>query len=416
LQQTSYGQDPTRWGVGYSFDSEVEPGWEETWVDDLRSELARHGFDPIPIGSEKDQRLGPGCLAWRIEASGRRNASGEADTLVQVWRRGTRETLIHRPSAPGEIQEGVARELREILGIATPTSATRTMDPESLEANREGLALYMAGDLGAAEKRLARAVERNLANPKLRNNLALVLFDRALQLRLRAESGEGISGETRREIDELLDQALRHLDRAIAEDAGNASYHYDRGRILQFLGHLEQAEVAFEEALEHWPTFPEAANDLAALLLDEGQPDRARRASDLLETALAHVDPGDFPTRAAILKNLSRAHRALGNLDAAWQALDTADCLTLRETFGNSLEPEILALSAGLQSELLGPASAAVAWRRYGAVLAWDTDVGRRRQFFDWRMSHLHHPGQLSDADRWVGRCLKGHFETRGFP
>ena len=416
LEKAPYGRDPTRWGVGYSFDSEVEPGWEDTWVDDLRSELARHGFDPIPIGSEQDLSLEPGCLAWRIEAVGRRNNSGETNTLVRVGRRGAHEALIHRPSAPGEIQEGVAKELRQILGIATiPLSAVST-DPESLEANRQGLTLYLAGDLGAAEERLARAVERDHDNPKLRNNLALVLFDLALQRRLRTESCSGDPSKARRQIEELLDRALRHLDRAIAEDAGNASYHYDRGRILQFLERPAQAEEAFEEALRSWPTFPEAANDLAALLLDGGKPSLARRASTLLETALAFVAPEDRRTRAAILKNLGRAHWALGNLDAAWQTLDAADCMVRRETSDDPLDSEILTLSAALQADLLGPASAAVTWRRYGSILARDTNVERRRHFFDWRMSHLHRPGQLSDMDLWVGRCLEGHFESLGLP
>ena len=415
-QTTPYGRDPTRWGVGYSFRSEVEPGWGRPWVDDLRSALTRNGFVPIPLGSEQDQRLQPGCMAWRIEAVGRHHASGAADTLVQVWRRGSPQPPIQMPSAPGEVQERVARELRELLGIPNIHLATATMDPESREANRQGLALYMAGNLGAAEERLARAVEHDLANPRLRNNLALVQFDLALQLRLRPENGENLPGKTRRKIDELFGQALRNLDRAIAEDAGNASYHYDRGRILLFLGIPEQARKAFEEALERWPTFPEASNDLAVVLLDEGKPDQAHKVFNLLETALAYAEPEDLRIRAAILKNFARAHWARGDLDEAWRALDTADCMVRRETLDDPLGAEILTLSASLQAELLGPASAAVAWRRYGAILASDTNVERRRHFFNWRTSHLRRPGQLSSSNPWEGRCLEGHFEVLGFP
>ncbi len=139
----------------------------------------------------------------------------------------------------------------------------------------------------------------------------------------------------------------------------------------------------FTAALAAWPTFPEAANDLALLDLEARRPgDAAKRLTEALRWS---AEPS---TKAALLKNLGRARQDLGELSDAAAALEEA--LALAPAGNLELRATALSRLAAIHAELLGPATACVTWKRYAAALGGrpDPDAGRR-----------------ADHSRWVETC-----------
>ncbi|MCG8462698.1 MAG: hypothetical protein MI919_40955, partial [Holophagales bacterium] len=380
-------------------------GWSPRWLEDLRSKL--RGKSLVPPDSDLGQQPRK-CYAWSVEGRAIRTADLAPATRFRIWRRGQEADSIQVPGAPAEWQHSWLRRLEQVLNGELPT-AMQKVSSRSDEANRKAVNAYGRGDLGRAADILRGAVAEAPGQVLLRNNLAQVLFDMALQERRRA----GLRAREEAEI-KLLHEALSHLDRALDLEPENPVFSFHRGRVRQRLVVLSGddpsgAEADFRAALEASPGFPEPANDLAALLLDRDTEPGVREASALLEHALLLADPAQDSTRATILKNLGRAYRAAGRLDDAGRAFEEAECLAPLPR--RDLRAEILGRSAQLHLELLGPASADVTWWRYSRLFLADEDKDRRRAFYQWRARHL----DLSSRgyfELWSLRCDRGNFAS----
>jgi tetratricopeptide (TPR) repeat protein len=125
-----------------------------------------------------------------------------------------------------------------------------------------------------------------------------------------------------------LDAAAETSRRATEIDASNAIAWFNRGVVEAARGNTVEAERAYRSALAADPVQPDAAANLAGLLVKSG---RAREAAPPLEKALAA-----WPRHAVGWTNLVVAYAASG--DRA-RALDT---VRRASGFGVTLDPELV--------------------------------------------------------------------------
>ena len=398
--------DPTHGVVALDFraqDSTVE--WPEVWKEDLLETLRRSGLTPV-TDNRLQEETSPTCFAWRIKAESSLDEDGRPSSYIKVFRRSELRDAWYEPLAPGEIDGQATAWLISALGLG---SYHESLSRPTREANSRAMHLYGSGDLRAAADLLQESVQRDRDAPAARNNLAQVLLDLAREKRrdtVSAYTDQSLSNEEK--ALELTLRASQHLDQALYLDPRNATYHYNQGRVLADLGRLVEAEKAFRTALWLAPELAHAANDLAVLLMEDGRPAQLEEAIGLLERAEIWVPIEDIDTRVAILSHLGEAYRLSSRLSRAWQFLDAAECLAPIESFQR--RAEILFRAAQVHEALMGPATAAVTWRRYGAVLGHDADPANRREFFAWmsRYSDQIETGELHQGP-WVDRCRKSN-------
>ena len=339
-------------------------------------------------------------------------------TRLRVWRRSRELRPFWEGGAPATQGPRAREHLKALLAGGQQPAAE--ISAASRRRNRRALALYAGGDLEAAGRLLQRAVEKDADEPLLRNNLAQVLVDRARRLRHRPAE------RPRRSADEPtlhLLEALAHLDVAVDLAPADPVPRYHRGRVERLLAdqgdlvRLPAAERDFRAALDRRPTFAEAANDLAVLLIDRGRGSDLAEALRLLERAAAFVPAHDRSSRAAILKNLGRARKAAGDPGAALAAFEIAECLAPVGRF--ELRAEISGRSARLLAAHWGPASGSVAWRRYAAHDRVAEDPSLRAAFERFKAgwpSVWQPPADAPPLAAWQRRCEHGHLAAAAVP
>lgn len=139
-----------------------------------------------------------------------------------------------------------------------------------------------------------------------------------------------------------LDQAARHIRRAIGLDGTKAIYHNNLGVVLRSQGRMADAEGAYRQALALRPEYADALSNLGALLQAQDQPAEAlpffRHA---LQVQPAHVDA---------LYNLGNVYHALGRTTDAIVCYQQAQTLRPRRAdIANNLGNTLLA--AGREAE-----------------------------------------------------------------
>ncbi|WP_207477506.1 tetratricopeptide repeat protein [Arenibaculum pallidiluteum] len=202
------------------------------------------------------------------------------------------------------------------------------------EAIQLAIGLLKAGQLDDAERVLAQIVAQ-------RPDVAEAYHIQGLVRRQRGDN-EG---------------ALRHLDAAIAADAGVAVSHNNRAEILRLLGRTADAAQGYRKALALKPDFLEALNNLGAALKDLGQFDEALACyRELLRRqpgyALGHMHLGTVLQRLgqvddafacyeraiALDSGLAAAHMHRGTVLEARGRLDEALAAYRRST---ELRPDV---------------------------------------------------------------------------
>lgn len=114
---------------------------------------------------------------------------------------------------------------------------------------------------------------------------------------------------------ERFADAIPLLEKAIAANAKNAQAHYYLGVSLEGTGKKAEAEAHYKEALAADPALVEAAQNLAAIQLDE--PPRPKEAIAVLEAALKKS-----PGHPKLLHNLGYARSLDGDVDGAVKAYE----------------------------------------------------------------------------------------------
>lgn len=117
-------------------------------------------------------------------------------------------------------------------------------------------------------------------------------------------------------------QALAALDQLLVRQPEHGKWHFYRGQQLEFLGDLQQAEHAYAGCLARIPDYGYAAYALVRLRRQD--PDLSHL--ELIDAGLRRTPP-DSAARADF--EFARYHVLddLGQTDAAWQALETANRL-----------------------------------------------------------------------------------------
>lgn len=112
------------------------------------------------------------------------------------------------------------------------------------------------------------------------------------------------------------DEALGHIDRAIARDASRAPLHDLRARVLSHLGNVEEADAATERALEIDPGFSPALEMKAYLALERGDHATALAALDEA-TEIAPGDSGYPYSAATVARKMGDTEGAIARLEEA---------------------------------------------------------------------------------------------------
>jgi len=140
------------------------------------------------------------------------------------------------------------------------------------------------------------------------------------------------------------EDAIDVLRRALAADSRDARAHLDLGIAHEMLEQGEPAERAYRAALEIEPEFPEALNNLGALLRDS---DRGAEGTALLRRAIA-ARPG----LASAHLNLAFALEEAGDLDGAIAAYRRVTELSPRDPSSRA-NLGMLLLEQGQQAQAL---------------------------------------------------------------
>lgn len=195
------------------------------------------------------------------------------------------------------------------------------------------VAAHRAGDLAAAERGYREALERGEERVEAHQLLG-VLLHRA----------------------QRPDEALEHLDAALALDADHSGALANRGLVLLALQRPLEAESSFRAALERRPELVAARLNLARLLVGAGR----------LDEAQGWLDGQDHPDAQRLL-GLVCAQR--GDLAGAWRAWSATFAATADPALGRALGQ--LALQRGAPQEAVEPLAVALkAGQPVGALLA----------------------------------------------
>lgn len=141
--------------------------------------------------------------------------------------------------------------------------------------------------------------------------MALPLFEKALQSRLRAYSKSDVLttiGNCHLEL-EKYEEALKYHDLAIKEDPNNHQALVNKGILCRQTGDYDQAEELYRKALKIQPNYAELHASLGALYVFQGRHDDAVRS---LERAI-ELD-ASLPVAHS---NLAMAYALVGRFDDA---------------------------------------------------------------------------------------------------
>ncbi len=164
------------------------------------------------------------------------------------------------------------------------------------------------------------------SRPGLRAWAAAALIALPLNVNLSGRAllvpGDGLVQEGRMWLarDRLAPRAAQALEQAITEGSRDPRARYELALISEARGEPESAEERYREALELDPLYPEAAENLVALLLAQGRVQAAIEVGDELSRS--------SPFAGKVWLNLASARRVL-DPDADVRELEAQGCLRL---------------------------------------------------------------------------------------
>ena len=125
--------------------------------------------------------------------------------------------------------------------------------------------------------------------------------------------------------------AEKEFEQELQLDPGNANAAYELGEMRRKARQFDEAQQYFEQALQHYPNFPEAQLGLAAVLLEKKMPDQAL----LHIQRAAAVDPEN----EVAWYRLAQVQKVLGNLAEQQKALTEYRRLHDRSSQQKGLDP-----------------------------------------------------------------------------
>jgi tetratricopeptide (TPR) repeat protein len=190
-------------------------------------------------------------LAWVTRERNRDYRSEEA-----IW---TSAVAVRPQNVRGRLNLGLALAKRGGLSDATDIFAGILENfPDDVEANHAlGWALLQQGRLAEAETYLRKAMRLDPDHRAAQVNLGLVLFRQGEAARATGQEEEG---------DRKTEEAIVHLERAVALNADDALAHFNLAQALVKQKRRKQAEDHYREALRLRPDFSAARRALEQLL------------------------------------------------------------------------------------------------------------------------------------------------------
>ena len=166
-------------------------------------------------------------------------------------------------------------------------------EPTPQQLLERALALHSAGSLDEADRVYESLEAVGFASPDVLHLRGVLAYQRG-----------------------LFDIARARIERAVAEDGTDPSYHSNLGIVRKAQGDLEAAVESFRTALGLAPDFLDARNNLGTVLKSLG---RLPEAADEFRAVIALE-----PSAAPAYNNLGAVERSLGHLDAAESAYSRA--------------------------------------------------------------------------------------------
>ncbi len=169
--------------------------------------------------------------------------------------------------------------------VSNPGPATAETNIEAERAFARGIELQRRGELEAAARSYAEALQHQPTHLRALNNLALSLRTRGLRVAAAACFRRGLAidpddtallgnlGNTLRELGEL-EAAVAVQYRASALSPQSPEAHLNLGLTLRDLGHLAEAGLCFEQSLRLRPGNPLATWELTVTQLTMGDYDK----------------------------------------------------------------------------------------------------------------------------------------------
>jgi tetratricopeptide (TPR) repeat protein len=220
--------------------------------------------------------------------------------------------------------------------------------------------------------------------------LALPVLERALMLGQRDPGTLNNIGLACNEL-ERFDEALKHLDAALALKPDYAAAYNNRGVALQGLKKPHEAMASFEAALRHQPAFPDALVNLGKSYIGLQRLEDAVALYSKLATLPSHADIARF--------NRAKARAALGQYQDALADYDAV-------RVGRSLHAPAATMGAATVKLLLGEYDEG--WRLYES--RWQADPKLKPRAFPqtpWRGEPLAGKTILLHAEQGFGDTLQ---------
>jgi predicted Zn-dependent protease len=126
-------------------------------------------------------------------------------------------------------------------------------------------------------------------------------------------------------------EAEKEFEQELRIDPGNANSAYELGEMRRKARRFDESQQYFEQALQHYPDFPEAQLGLAAVLLEKKAPDQALVYAQRAVALDPENEVGWF--------RLSQIQRSLGNAGEQQKALTQYRRLHDLTTQQKGLEP-----------------------------------------------------------------------------
>jgi len=285
----------------------------------LRLGRLEKAADAYAIAATSDRAAEPGLLARRVYTLLRLDRDDEAeqvltDALVDEADRnaalGLIDYLHEHTDAPQRFAKRIARTYREQADLQ-PLALALARVTDDPDHRRQLIAKHLRNHPG--HDRMFAALLNTLPDAKLGQalNRTIELIDRAPD-----RSATFINELFEREPD--VSVWREHLASLDDRHAGSAAGWYLRGTMQRRAHAFDEAEEAFNRALDQNPDFYPAQQALIEMLIDT---DRAEQALRLAETIRAEVEPRILFLRARAHAAMDHPRRALRTLDDLLQKM-----------------------------------------------------------------------------------------------
>lgn len=265
----------------------------KTFLNNSNGYIIHHeGFDPVMLLIGKQFGYNLPSKEEFLENPKKRYRSLK-DAFDKISDKISKDKIIKKPRN-NSIMPEPENETSALQDESLPPEADSALnqiisESDSQKQFKEANELYSKGEYGKAAAILEELVNREPANIRYCNNLALALLqmketDRALQVAKKAVAAAPENNEAYVLLAQIFEatgdteKAFIELQRAAKLKSDSALPYYDMGNILLDLGKIDEALKAFQKVVEIEPHSAESYCNIGEILSKQGKTDEALKA------------------------------------------------------------------------------------------------------------------------------------------